>query len=98
VNIKLTSIASIKDPPIKYKYVKLVNEIFTLKKPASKLNIPNITASIRSSNIGSSDDFLDQIMEIPENSCIGVRPSVIKKISPSRISKNIESFKKIDAD
>jgi hypothetical protein len=90
---------TIKDTVTKCKYVRLVNETFTIKKPSDQLNIPNITASVNSNNIYSSDDFYDQIMEIPENSVIGVRPSALKKHSPSRIvSKDIVSLKNIGGD
>ena len=85
----------------KEKYLKLSNEVFELKN-TNQLAAPNkIAASVAaSSNLGESDSFFDEILEIPMNSRIAKRPSVIHKFSPSKVSKakTVESLKKIEEE
>lgn len=62
--------------------------------------VPNkVTASVAaSSNLAESDSFFDEILEIPMNSKIAKRPSVIHRFSPSKVNpkaKTVESLKKI---
>jgi hypothetical protein len=74
VNIDISSIPTAKDI-VKERYAKLPNETFELKANPANLAPPKIAAS---SNLSESDNFFDEILEMPMNSRIAKRPTIHK--------------------
>lgn len=91
MNIDISSIPTAKDI-VKDRYAKLPNEIFELKTNVASLSPPKIAAS---SSLSESDNFFDEILEMPMNSRIAKRPAIHKFESASSISKPAGSLQKI---